>query len=173
MHAPLSPAFRSEWCSVAALEPIAAEWRALAARALEPNVFYEPAFALAAAPVFGANVGAVLVRTASGKLAGLFPARIGRWRGGLTAMLVGWTHSYAPLGTPLIDRDEPEAVIAAWLDYLGRDPAMPAFIDVVLLRNLQLGDARADLRIRRVKDEVALDIVRSRGKMQVSIVLSA
>ena len=126
MHAPLSPAFRSEWCSVAALEPIAAEWRALATRALEPNVFYEPAFALAATPVFGANVGAVLVRTASGKLAGLFPARIGRWRGGFTSMLVGWTHPYAPLGTPLIDRDEPEPVIAAWLDHLGRDPAMPA-----------------------------------------------
>jgi len=126
MHAPLSPAFRSEWCSVAALDPIAAEWRALAARALEPNVFYEPAFALAAAPVFGADAGAVLVRTAGGRLAGLFPARIDRWRGGFTSTLVGWTHPYAPLGTPLIDRDEPESVIAAWLDHLGRDPAMPA-----------------------------------------------
>ena len=50
MHAPLSPAFRSEWCSIAALESIAEEWRELAARSLEPNVFYEPAFALAAAP---------------------------------------------------------------------------------------------------------------------------
>ena len=126
MHAPLSPAFRSQWCSVAALDSIAAEWRALAARALEPNVFYEPAFALAAAPVFGVDAGAVLVRTAGGRLAGLFPARIGRWRGGFTSMLVGWTHPYAPLGTPLIDRDEPEAVIAAWLDHLGRDRAMPA-----------------------------------------------
>ena len=126
MHAPLSPAFRSEWCSVAALESIAEEWRALATRALEPNVFYEPAFALAAAPVFGADAGAVLVRSAAGRLAGLFPARIERWRGGLSAMLVGWTHPYAPLGTPLIDRDAPESVIAAWLDHLGRDPAMPA-----------------------------------------------
>jgi|SRR4051812_9569744 CelD/BcsL family acetyltransferase involved in cellulose biosynthesis len=126
MHAPLSPAFRSEWCSVAALEAIVEEWRALAARALEPNVFYEPAFALAAAPVFGADAGAVLVRTAGGRLAGLFPARIDRWRGGFTSTLVGWTHPYAPLGTPLIDRDEPESVIAAWLDHLGRDPAMPA-----------------------------------------------
>ena len=126
MHAPLSPAFRSQWCSVAALDSIAAEWRALAARALEPNVFYEPAFALAAAPVFGADAGAVLVRTAGGRLAGLFPARIDRWRGGFTSTLVGWTHPYAPLGTPLIDRDEPESVIAAWLDHLGRDPAMPA-----------------------------------------------
>src|SRR3954452_11476622 len=111
MHAPLSPAFRSEWCSVAALESIADEWAALAARALEPNVFYEPVFALAAAPVFGADAGAVLVRTATGRLAGLFPARIERWRP-LAPVLVGWTHPYAPLGTPLIDRDEPEAVIS-------------------------------------------------------------
>jgi len=43
---------------------IAAEWRALAASALEPNVFYEPAFALAAAPAFGRNVGAGLVWSA-------------------------------------------------------------------------------------------------------------
>ena len=54
-----------------------------------------------------------------------------------------------------------------------RNPRLPAFIDDVLLRNLQLGDARVDLRIRRVRDEVAIDMVRSRGKMQVSIVFSA
>ena len=126
MHAPLSPTFRSEWCGVAALESIADEWRALAARALEPNVFYEPAFALAAAPVFGADAGAVLVRTAVGRLVGLFPARNGHWRDALTPMLVGWTHPYAPLGTPLIDRDDPEAVIAAWLDHLSGDPTVPA-----------------------------------------------
>jgi hypothetical protein len=78
MHAPLRPSFQAEWCGLAALKPIAAEWRALAARAIEPNVFYAPAFALAAAPVFGADAGAVLVRTASGRLAGLFPARMPR-----------------------------------------------------------------------------------------------
>jgi glycogen debranching enzyme len=54
-----------------------------------------------------------------------------------------------------------------------RNPHLPPFIDDVLLRNLQLGEAMADLRVRRVKDEVALDIVRTRGKMQVSVVLSA
>jgi hypothetical protein len=61
-----------------------------------------------------------------GRLVGLFPARIERWRGGLSSMLVGWTHPFAPLGTPLVDRDQPEAVIAAWLDHLSRDPATPA-----------------------------------------------
>jgi glycogen debranching enzyme len=54
-----------------------------------------------------------------------------------------------------------------------RNPRLPPFIDDVLLRNLRLGEADVDLRIRRVKDEVALDIVRSRGQMQVSVVLSA
>jgi CelD/BcsL family acetyltransferase involved in cellulose biosynthesis len=126
MHAPLRPSFQVEWRGLAALEPIASEWRALAARAIEPNVFYAPAFALAAAPVFGADAGAMLVRTAGGRLAGLFPARAPRWRGAFHSMVVGWTHPFAPLGTPLVDRDEPEAVIAAWLDHLGRDPALPA-----------------------------------------------
>jgi glycogen debranching enzyme len=54
-----------------------------------------------------------------------------------------------------------------------RNPRLPPFLDHVLLRNLQLGDACADLRIRRFKDEVSLDIVRKRGKMQVSVVLTA
>jgi glycogen debranching enzyme len=54
-----------------------------------------------------------------------------------------------------------------------RNPRLPPFLDHVMLRNLQLGDACADLRIRRFKDEVSLDIVRKRGKMQVSVVLTA
>ena len=35
-------------------------------------------------------------------------------------MLVGWTHPYAPLGAPLIDREAGAAVIGAWLDHLAR-----------------------------------------------------
>ena len=49
MHAPLRQSYQVEWRSLAELAPIADEWRALAASAIEPNVFYEPAFALAAA----------------------------------------------------------------------------------------------------------------------------
>ena len=51
----------AEWKQLSALGEIRGDWRELGQRALEPNVFYEPAFALAAAPVFGADVGAVLV----------------------------------------------------------------------------------------------------------------
>src|SRR5580693_1581015 len=50
-----------EWRDFAELSSIVREWRELAERALEPNIFYEPAFALAAAPVFGGNAGALLV----------------------------------------------------------------------------------------------------------------
>jgi CelD/BcsL family acetyltransferase involved in cellulose biosynthesis len=125
MHAPLSPAYRVEWRDLTALGDIVAEWRALAARTAESNVFYEPEFLLAAAPVLGAEAGALLVRSATGRLAGLFPARIERWRN-LVPALVGWTHPFAPLGTPLVDRDDAEGIIAAWLDHLGRERSLPA-----------------------------------------------
>ena len=128
MHAPLSKFYRVEWHDVSALAPLADEIKALACRAAEPNVFYEPAFMLAAAPVFGEGVGATLVRTATGRLAGVFPARRERPQGGLVPMLTGWTHAFAPLGVPLIDRDDPQGVIAAWLDRLAHDPKTPALL---------------------------------------------
>jgi CelD/BcsL family acetyltransferase involved in cellulose biosynthesis len=126
MHAPLNRSYQVEWRGLAALTPLSEEIRALAARAAEPNVFYEPAFMLAAAPVFGADAGAMLVRSAAGRLAGLFPARIGRLQGGLSSMVIGWTHPFAPLGVPLVDRDDAEGVIAAWLGGLAHDVEKPA-----------------------------------------------
>jgi CelD/BcsL family acetyltransferase involved in cellulose biosynthesis len=133
------------WQPLSALDAITAEWRDLVGRAIEPNVFYDPAFALAAAPVFGGNAGAVLVRRA-GTLIGLFPARVER-RYGVKATLTGWTHPYAPLGVPLVERGEADAAIAAFLDYvqaegpqlallpmLPRDGAFAAALDRVLAR---------------------------------------
>ncbi len=67
----------------------------------------------------------------SNRLVGLFPARIER-RGPLTR-LAGWTHPFAPLGTPLVDRDEAEAAIAAWLDHLAADASMPDLLLLPLL----------------------------------------
>ena len=123
--------FTIEWRELAELEPIADEWRDLARRALEPNVFYEPDFALPAATVFGSDVSAMLVwaGTVPRKLLGFFPARIDRRRYGLKLpVLVGWTHPYAPLGTPLVDREAAEPVIAAWLGRLASDPALPRLL---------------------------------------------
>jgi hypothetical protein len=45
-------AFTVEWRGLDHLQSIEGAWRALAERALEPNVFYEPGFALAAALAF-------------------------------------------------------------------------------------------------------------------------
>lgn len=131
MHGTIEQLFRVEWRPLAELAPIAEAWRALAADALEPNVFYEPAFALAAAPVFGRDVGAGLIwsRTTPARVMGFFPARVERRRYGVPLpLLVGWTHPYAPLGTPLVDRDAAEPVIAAWFDHLAAGPALPGLM---------------------------------------------
>ena len=61
MHGTLEASFRVEWRPLAEIGQFTDSWRALAERALDPNVFYEPAFALAAAPVFGRDVAAALV----------------------------------------------------------------------------------------------------------------
>lgn len=125
-----------EFRPLASLESIAGPWRDLAAHALEPNVFYEPAFALAAAPLLGADVmvGLVWAGGSPRQLAGLFPVRIDRHRYGVPlSVLVGWTHPYAPLGTPLVHRDMAEPVISAWLDHVAHDPDLP---DLILMRLL-------------------------------------
>jgi CelD/BcsL family acetyltransferase involved in cellulose biosynthesis len=120
-----------EWRPLAELGSIAAEWRELATRALDPNIFYEPAFALEAARVFGRDAGAVLVwsGTSPRQLLGFFPARIEQRRYGLRLpVLVGWTHPYAPLGMPLVEREAAEPVIAAWLDHLADNPELPGLL---------------------------------------------
>ena len=124
--------FDVELRPLAELASLAAEWRLLAARALEPNVFYEPSFALAAAPRLGTDVQVGLVWSrAPRRLVGLFPIRIERRRYGMPlAVVVGWTHAYAPLGAPLVDREMAESVIAAWLSNIADNAAMP---DLMLL----------------------------------------
>jgi hypothetical protein len=124
---------RVEWRPLAALAAITEDWRALAHCALEPNVFYEPAFALPAASVFGSNAGAGLVWSHAHRLIGLFPGRIERRYGVPMPVLTGWTHPYGPLGIPLVDRDEPEAVIGAWLDHEAGDSRLPALTMLPLL----------------------------------------
>jgi len=54
-----------------------------------------------------------------------------------------------------------------------RNPALPSFVDEVTLRNLRLGAASADITVRRYKDATSLDILRTTGQVQISIVLSS
>jgi len=123
--------FAVEWRELSELEAIADDWRELAAHALSPNVFYEPAFALAAASMFGVGVGAALVwsGTSPRRLLGFFPARIEKRRYGVKLpVLVGWTHPYAPLGVPLVEPEAAEPVIAAWLAYLAGHAEFPGLL---------------------------------------------
>jgi len=122
---------RAEWLPLGMAGAMQQDWQALSRRALEPNVFYDPAFALAAAPVFG-NPGAVLVWSKGGRLIGFFPCRIER-RYGVTTVLTGWTHPYAPFGVPLVDRDEAEAAIAAFLDHVEANEKLPKLVMLPLV----------------------------------------
>jgi CelD/BcsL family acetyltransferase involved in cellulose biosynthesis len=121
---------------LAALADIVAPWRRLAGHAVEPNVFYEPGFALAAAPVLGRDVEAILVWSADmpRRLVGLFPFRVVPRRYGVKLpVLMGWTHPFAPLGTPLVDRDAVAAVVGSFLDHVAGDAKLPKILLLPLL----------------------------------------
>jgi CelD/BcsL family acetyltransferase involved in cellulose biosynthesis len=128
VHGTIESGFRVELRRLDELAAFAAELRDLTARTVAPNAFYEPAFMAASAPVFGRDMMAGLVwrRAMPRQLTGFFPVAIEQRRYGLRMpMLVGWTHPYGPLGTPLIDRTCGEAAVIAWLDHIAADPTLP------------------------------------------------
>jgi glycogen debranching enzyme len=53
-----------------------------------------------------------------------------------------------------------------------RNPRLPAFLNEVVLRDLQLGPSSVDLRVRRHGEDVSLEVLHTRGRIQVSIVLA-
>jgi glycogen debranching enzyme len=54
-----------------------------------------------------------------------------------------------------------------------RNPLLPQFLDEVILRNLQVGGSRADLKISRHGEEVSLAVLRTRGPIQASVIQSS
>jgi CelD/BcsL family acetyltransferase involved in cellulose biosynthesis len=130
MLAPRDIAVSTEWRPLADLAGLAAEWRALSRRAAEPNVFYAPEFALPAARALAPDAGAVLVRGGEPRrLIGLFPCRTETRRYGVRLpLLVGWTHPYGPLGTPLIDRDAVATAVAEFLGHVANDVQLPKLL---------------------------------------------
>jgi CelD/BcsL family acetyltransferase involved in cellulose biosynthesis len=119
---------------LAALADIRDPWRQLAERAAEPNVFYTPDFALAAAPALGRDVEAILVWSSERALLGLLLFRGSSRRYGIKLpLLIGWTHPFAPLGTPLVDRDATAEVIAAFLAHIAGDTAFAKLLLLPLL----------------------------------------
>jgi glycogen debranching enzyme len=51
-----------------------------------------------------------------------------------------------------------------------RNPRLPAFLDEVVLRNLELRGSSVDLKVRRHATEVSVEILERRGHVQVSVV---
>ncbi|MGP9813482.1 amylo-alpha-1,6-glucosidase [Rhodopseudomonas sp. NSM] len=52
------------------------------------------------------------------------------------------------------------------------NPRLPAFLNEVVLRDLRLGESSVDLRIRRHGEGVSMEVLRTDGRVQVSIVLA-
>ncbi len=97
----------------------------LARRAVEPNVFFNPRFLAPAMPrLEDRSVRLAILRDetpARTRMRLLFPFSIEK--PGLQfgpAIIRCWTTHYAPLGTPLIDADDPVAVVEDLLEIMGR-----------------------------------------------------
>ncbi len=94
------------------------EWRDLASRALEPNIFYEPGFILSATRqlVQSAQPSFLFVSNLNGKLLGVFPFIRSKLDFG-AAVLRGWQDVNMALGVPLIDAEYPDHVLQAVLNF--------------------------------------------------------
>lgn len=100
-------------------------WRDLVTRAIEPNVFLEPAFALAASRLAPENIGVVSVQREA-QLIAFLPGFVEGWAAGRPVpTFIAWTHPFAPLSTPLIDRAAAVEAVAAILDFLPHLPGAP------------------------------------------------
>jgi glycogen debranching enzyme len=53
-----------------------------------------------------------------------------------------------------------------------RNPRLPAFLNEVILRELRLGNSSVDLCVRRHGNDVSMEVMSTRGQIQVSIVLT-
>ena len=110
-----------DWRAAKAMQPA---WEALTARVLEPNIYLEPAFALAATEHLAARArprflfvsahddGADAIR-----LIGVFPILPPRL---LIRFVAGWLPKQAALGSPLLDRDEGAAALDLALQWMDR-----------------------------------------------------
>lgn len=50
-----------------------------------------------------------------------------------------------------------------------RNPSLPAFVDEIVLRKLRLGCSSIDVKVRRHRDEVAVEVLDSHGRIRLSI----
>src|SRR6516162_3029614 len=53
-----------------------------------------------------------------------------------------------------------------------RNPSLPAFVDELVLRDLQLNGASIDIKVRRHRSSVSVEVLEQRGALQLSVVFS-
>jgi CelD/BcsL family acetyltransferase involved in cellulose biosynthesis len=125
-----------------ALSPADLEaWRDLAARAAEPNPFFEELFVPAAVRALGATDVKLLVAARGGRWLGCLPLEFRRVLG-RPVLAASWRHAYSFLGTPLVggeDVEEFAADLARSLDrrerfrsLLLRDASAGPVLDAIL-----------------------------------------
>ncbi|MFK8252685.1 GNAT family N-acetyltransferase [Ancylobacter terrae] len=125
-------AYRARWADAAEMETRVQDWRALAARAAEPNVFADPDYVLPALRhLGGAGVRFLIVERvgdAAAELAGVLPLRLTRTRWGVPLRLALHHLPYAPHGAPLVDGADTPAICAALIEALAAGPAPAALL---------------------------------------------
>lgn len=141
---------------------IAAAWADLARRALTPNIFYEPEYALPARLPFGGGVQLLAVHadaSACAPLLGLWPLRLTWFRWGVPLpILLGWPHPFSASGVPLVDLDRADDTLAALLTAsssfggLPRRALMPLIPDQDPFAEA-LGKVQARLGLREARTE--------------------
>ncbi len=53
-----------------------------------------------------------------------------------------------------------------------RSPRLPKFLDEVILRNLHVGNSSVDIAVRRSRETVSLSVLKTRGNIEVSVLIS-
>lgn len=122
-------------------------WRALAARALEPNPFYEPDCLVPAAlhQHFGAEIDLVVAEDDGAWRAVMPIRRLRRWRQVPYRFVTTQVRRMTYLGTPLVDADTGQPAVTALLGALvaaGRDGGGR----VLVLQDLEEGPVAAMIR---------------------------
>ncbi len=130
----------------------------LALRAVEPNVFFNPRFLAPAMPRLEDREVRLAVmrdeRDARSRLRLLVPFSVDRPlpRLGVPSIRV-WSHPFGPLGTPLVDRDDPQGIVADFLRMIcAPERGLPRIIQFPELRMdgifaATLHSAAADLNL--------------------------
>jgi CelD/BcsL family acetyltransferase involved in cellulose biosynthesis len=120
-------------------------WRRLAARAIEPNPFYEPDFLMPACRRLrhGRQAGLVVVEEA-GHFHAVLPVPWAAWPAVPLPVVTSWRHLYGYLGTPLLAPEQPAQAARCLLTALRGRAAWPGVMVLELVGDD--GPAAASLR---------------------------